>query len=148
MGSEELERNKRTIRRVLAAYAEGDLEPLLAAFDDDVEWHSNALTGHYRFGGPHKGKAGLCEGLSVLAADYTLHRYEVRELVGEGDVIWALCDVAATHSRSGRPVSIPLVSRWQFGGGKVIAFSEYFDTAAVLAQEGRLPAELPRSATG
>jgi ketosteroid isomerase-like protein len=57
MGSEERERNKQTIRRVLAAYVEGDLAPLFAVFDDDVEWTSNALAGHYRFGGPHKGKS-------------------------------------------------------------------------------------------
>ena len=66
--------------------------------------------------------------------------------MGEGDVIWAMCEVAATQRPSGRPVSTVLVSRWQFRGGKVIAFSEYFDTAGVLVQEGRLPEELPRGA--
>lgn len=140
-----VEQYKQTLRQVLGAYSEGKLEPLLNIFHEDIDWLSNAPESHYRFGGRHKGKPALREGLSFLANEYTIHSYTVRELIGEGDVIWTTCDVSATHRATATRVSAVLASRWKFEGEKVIAFTEYFDTAGVLVQEGRITGNQPRA---
>ncbi len=134
-----VEANKALLRRVLKAYGEGDMDPLFAAVDDDVAWTSNALAGHYRFGGPRRGRAGLIEALSMIAADYAIQRYDITEMVGEGEVIWSTCQVDVQDRRSDLKMSFPLAARWQFAGGKVCACQEFFDTASVLHQQGRLP---------
>ncbi|HEY4115927.1 MAG TPA: nuclear transport factor 2 family protein [Rhizomicrobium sp.] len=140
-----VEQNKQAIRQILAAYEEGKLEPLLGILHEDIDWFSNAPESHYRFGGHHKGKAALREGLSFLANEYTIHSYTVRELIGEDNVVWATSDVVATHRATAMRVSAVLVNRWQFDGDKVVAFTEFFDTAGVLVQEGRIAGDLSRA---
>jgi len=142
--SASVETNKATLRRVLKAYENGDYEPIFAALDEDVVWSSNSLASHYRFGGTRRGRAGVVEALSMIAADYEISRYEVLEMVGEGDVIWATSELALYDRKTGRPLTFPLVNRWQFRDSKIVSCSEFFDTAAVLQQQGRIPSDLPR----
>lgn len=138
MGSGEA--NKNVLRRALKAYELGDFDPVLSLLDDNVVWTSNALAGHYRFGGRREGRAGVIEALSMIATDFAIERYMVSELIGEGDVVWAACQIEAHDRRSGRPVSLALINRWQFQDGKIVSCSEFFDTAGALHQQGRIDA--------
>ena len=142
-----VESNKALLRRVLKAYERGDYEPIFAALDEDVVWSSNSLANHYRFGGTRRGRAGVVEALSMIAADYDISRYDVVEMVGEGDVIWATSELSLYDRKTGRPLTFPLVNRWQFRDGRIVSCSEFFDTAAVLQQQGRIPSDLPRDIT-
>lgn len=148
MAAAGVEDNKTTLRRVLKAYESGDFDPIYKALDDDVVWASNSLASHYRFGGARQGRAGVVEALSMIAADYDISRYDVVEMVGEGDVIWATSTLSLFDRKTGRPLSFALVNRWQFKGGKIVSCSEFFDTAAVLQQQGRIPNELPLKVSG
>ncbi len=140
-----VEDNKATLRRVIKAYESGDFEPIYEALDESVTWASNSLANHYRFGGVRHGRAGVVEALSMIAADYDISRYDVVEMVGEGDVIWATSTLSLFDRKTGRPLTFPLVNRWQFKDGKIVSCSEFFDTAAVLQQQGRIPRELPHN---
>ena len=148
MAATSVEDNKTTLRRVIKAYERGDFDPIYQALDDDVVWASNTLANHYRFGGMRQGRAGVVEALSMIAADYDISRYDVVEMVGEGDVIWATSTLSLFDRKTGRPLVFPLVNRWQFKDGKIISCSEFFDTAAVLQQQGRIPEVLPRESKG
>lgn len=131
--------NKLALRRALEAYARGEVEPIKALASDHIVWTTNAMPGHYRFGGKHSGRAGMTESLAIIAAEYAITRYVVREMVAEGDVIWTTVDFGATYRKSGAKVDVILVSRWQFAEGKIVAFTEFFDSAGTLSQLGRLP---------
>jgi ketosteroid isomerase-like protein len=139
--------NKAIVKRILTAYAVGDLSPLLAALDDNVSWTSNALVGHYRFGGRRHGRGGVIEGLSLIAADYDITRYEVREMIAEGEVVWVTSDLGVTDKRNSRNMDFMLVSRWQFRAEKLVSFCEFFDTASVMQQQGRVAADIPQTLT-
>jgi ketosteroid isomerase-like protein len=143
-GGEQVEANKAVLKAVLRAYENGDYEPIFSHLDEDVVWSSNSLANHYRFGGTRRGRAGVVEALSMIAADYHINRYEVMEMIGEGDVIWATSTLSLHDRKTNRPLSFPLVNRWQFRNGKIVSCSEFFDTAAVLQQQGKLPADLSR----
>ena len=131
--------NKEALRHILAAYAVGDQGPALARLDDNFVWTVSALPGHFRFGGTRRGRAGAIETLSLIAADYTIHRYEVVEMVAEGDVIWTLSKVQASQRRSGKDIFFMIAGRWQFRDGKILSATEHFDSASVLAQQGDIP---------
>ncbi|MBI3678558.1 MAG: nuclear transport factor 2 family protein [Proteobacteria bacterium] len=137
---DDAEANKNILRRVLKAYELGDFDPVLSLLDENVVWTSNALAGHFRFGGRREGRAGAIEALSMIATDFAIERYAVDEIIGEGDVVWASCQVEARDRRTGRTVSLALVNRWQFQNGKIVSCSEFFDTAGVLHQQGRIAA--------
>ena len=132
--------NKAHVQRILDAYAQSDLEPLLAAIHPDILWTSQAPAAHYGFGGSHKGRAGTLAGMAKIATDYQLNGYRIAELVAEDDVVWMTADADFTHRRSGTRLKFPLVSRWQFKDGKVVALTEYYDSASLLLEEGRLVA--------
>ncbi len=132
--------NKEQVRRILRAYAQSDLEPLLQAIHPQIVWTTQAPTEFYPFGGRHDGRAGTLAGMAKIATIYSLNAYDVVEIVGEGDVVWMTADLDFTHRRSGARLRFQLVSRWQFQDGKVLKLTEYFDSASVLLQEGRLAA--------
>lgn len=143
MAATSVEENKATLRRMIVAYESGDFAPIYEALDEDVTWASNSLANHYRFGGVRRGRAGVVEALSMIAVDYEISRYEVVEMIGEGDVVWATSMLSLFDRKTARPLTFPLVNRWQFKDGKIVSCSEFFDTAAVLQQQGRIPQELP-----
>jgi ketosteroid isomerase-like protein len=128
--------NKAVLARILKAYETGDFTPFLDALDEDVVWNSHA--GEFRFGGARKGRAGVLEAMAIIATEYQITRYRVTEMVGEGDVVWATNEVSVQDRRSGRVMTFPLINRWQFKDGRIVAGAEFFDTAAVLKQLGRL----------
>ena len=130
--------HKDAIRRVLKAYGEGDVQPVLALLHRDIVWTSQAPPAMFRFGGAHNGHAEARLGISTIAADYTIHAYEVGELVGEGDVVWLTATLDVTEHKSKSRFPITLVSRWQFRDGQVLSLTEYYDTATIAMMSGMI----------
>jgi ketosteroid isomerase-like protein len=130
--------NKELLRKVIRAYVQGDLAPLMASSTDDVMWDSNAPAGQYRFGGSFKGHMGLKEALSLVATEFAILRYDIHEMTGEGDVVWVLSDLEVVENKTGKRVRLELANRWQFRDGKIASCREFFDSAGVLARLGRL----------
>jgi len=122
----------------MGAYLQGDLQPLMAIISDDFVWDSNARRAQFRFGGVFKGRVGLQEALSLIASEFAMLKYDVREIVGEGDTLWALSDVILSEHKTGKRAAFRLANRWEFRGGKLISLTEFFDTAGVLADLKRL----------
>jgi ketosteroid isomerase-like protein len=129
--------NKDTLGRVIRAYVEGDLAPLMENVADDIVWNSNASAQHYRFGGSFTGQIGLKEGLSLVATEFGILRYDVREMTEEGDVIWALSEIEVLEHKTGKRARVNLANRWQFRDGKILSCTEFFDSASVLKELGR-----------
>jgi uncharacterized protein len=127
-----------TLRAIMGAYLQGDLAPLMAIASDDIVWDSNARRSQFRFGGIFKGRVGLQEALALIASEFAMLKYDVREIVGEGDIVWALSDVILSEHKTGKRASFRLANRWQFRDGKLVQFTEFFDTAGVLADLGRI----------
>jgi ketosteroid isomerase-like protein len=132
-------RHHEALTKIMRAYLQGDLEPLFAAASDDVVWDSNVSKGNFRFGGRFQGRVGLKEALSLIASEFAIIRFDVRELTGEGDVVWALSDVTLSEHKTGKRAEIRLANRWQFRGEKIVSCTEFFDSAGVLSALGRMP---------
>jgi ketosteroid isomerase-like protein len=141
MTSNEVQANKALVAQILRAYGQGDLRPLMAALDEAVTWEAHARPPHYRFGGQRTGHAGVSEVAALIAAEYAVQSYKVKELVAEGEVVWALSEAAYIHNETSMPINITSVTRWLFRDGRVVEFHGFFDSASVLAQQGRLAAE-------
>ena len=134
-------RHHDTLRHIMEAYVQGDLEPLMVAAADDIVWNTNVPASHFRFGGEFHGRIGLKEGLSLLASEFSLVRYDAREMIGNGDVVWVLSDVIISENRTGRRANAKLANRWQFRDGKIVSCTEFYDSVSVLIALGRLDAK-------
>jgi ketosteroid isomerase-like protein len=131
-----IESRKSRIKAILTAYGEGDMGALREALDPGIVYHSHAPSELFRWGGRHEGQVNGLAVLSALASDYAVHRYEVKEIVGEGDVVWVRADLEATDRHRKIRVETQLATRWEFKGDHVIRVDEYYDTAAVALKQG------------
>jgi len=128
------------MRGVARAFGEGDLQPLFAAIDDNVIWTETAPAGFFRFGGTRRGRTGVIETEAYVSAAYLFRRFEPVEIVTSGDVVWGLFRVEGTHRPTGRAIKADYVARWRIRNGKIIEHQGFYDTAAVLIQQGQIPA--------
>jgi ketosteroid isomerase-like protein len=134
------ESNKAILERVLKAYSEGDVAPLREAADPSVVYHSHAAKEIFRFGGRHEGFANAVAAMSSIASGYAIHSYRIRELIGDGDIVWSLADVEATERRKKRQVKMTLAARWQFRDGRIVFVEDYFDSARMALEQGLVTA--------
>jgi ketosteroid isomerase-like protein len=132
--------NKALMLSVIAAFKEGDLEPLFAALSPDVIWKSNAPKEFFRFGGVHRGLAGMKEYTAQLAMQYHFVKLDPRAITAKGDQVWGVFEAEAQHRPSGRYVRSDLSIRWTVSEGRITAHQGFFDTASVLMQQGDLAA--------
>jgi ketosteroid isomerase-like protein len=137
-------KNKEAIRRVLTAYSEGDFAPLRALLDPGIVYQSHSPKGIFRFGGRHEGMADAVVALSALASDYTVHHIQLREMVGEGDVVWVTMDMDYTERRTGVRLVIPVAARWEFRDGRIVSIGEFWDTVDVALKHGLVKANASR----
>jgi ketosteroid isomerase-like protein len=130
--------NKALMLSVLAAFADGNLEPLFKAVGTEVVWKASAPQEFFRFGGTFRGLAGLHEYTALLSSRYHFTRFAPKIVTAAGDQVWGLFDAEALHQPSGRYVQFDISLRWTVKGGKIVEHQCFFDTASVLMQQGEL----------
>ena len=131
------------MRSVAAAFEKGDIRPLMAAADSNIVWKSaSTRKGPFRFGGIYERTPGLVEVLSEIHSRYTFRRFEPREIVSSDEVVFGLFDVELDYrdTEDGRlklsPIVTEFVLRWRVRDGKILEHQAFFDTAALLRQQG------------
>ena len=132
--------NKNLMLSVVAALKDGDLEPLFAALSPEVVWKATAPPQFFRFGGVHRGVAGVREYSALLFSRYHVTRMAPRTVTAQGDRVWGLFETEALHQPSGRYVQFDLFIGWTVKDGMIVGHQCLFDTASVLMQQGELAA--------
>jgi ketosteroid isomerase-like protein len=130
--------NKTLMLSVFAALKDGDLEPLFSTISKDVVWKATAPQQFFRFGGVHRGVAGVKEYSALLFSRYHVTRFAPRNVTAQGDRVWGLFEAEALHQPTGRYVQFDLFVGWTVKGGKIVEHQCLFDTASVLIQQGEL----------
>ena len=130
--------NKTLMLSVVAALKDGNLEPLFAALHPDIVWKATAPREFFRFGGTHRGIAGMKEYTALLFSRYSFIAFAPKSVIASGDQVWGLFAFEARHIPTGRIVRSDLSIRWTIQSGKIIEHQGFFDTAGVLMQQGEL----------
>jgi ketosteroid isomerase-like protein len=132
--------NRDLMLSVFAAFKDGNLEPLFAALSPDVVWKSTAPREFFRFGGTHRGIAGMKEFTALLFSRYSFVRFAPKVVTAKGDLVWGLFEVEARHAPSSKYVKSDIMIRWTVKDGRITEHQGLFDTAGVLLQQGELVA--------
>ena len=130
--------NKAMMLATIAALKDGDLDPLFAALSPDVVWKSTAPAQFFRFGGVHRGLAGVREFSALLFSRYHFTRLAPTAVTAQGERVWGLFEAEALHQPSGRYVQFDIFIGWTMTDGKITEHQCLFDTASVLIQQGDL----------
>ena len=79
------------MRKVVAAFGNSDLQPLLDAIHEDIVWKTaSTREGVFRFDGQYKNRPGVLDVLSKISQDYTFHYLRPKEILAVEDVVWGL----------------------------------------------------------
>ena len=94
----------------------------------------------------HKGAEGYLEILAVLGAGFPDAHWELREVVGEGNVLAARFCISGTHggefqgiAATGRPVRISAINLYRLKHGRLAREFDQFDNLSLLWQMGVYP---------
>ena len=138
--------SEQLMKTVIEAWGEADVGPVRDALDENVVWKSGSSCDDngFVFGGEYRGRDNVIALLSRLSTKYFFQRYVAREIISKGEIVWGLFDVSGTYlPSSGRrqdrkAINFESAFRWRLRNGKILEAQSFFDTAALLAQQGKL----------
>ncbi|MDE2466285.1 MAG: nuclear transport factor 2 family protein [Alphaproteobacteria bacterium] len=124
------------MRRLAKAVEKSDFQTLIAAVDDNVVWHTGGRQpGVVGLAGTYTSRAGLLEVTAKLATLLSFCRFEPKEIVADGEVVWGWFDAAASLiGRGPQLVQFEIALRWRVRDGKILEHKAFYDTAYVTAQ--------------
>lgn len=124
----EQQRPLEIVQRSYEAFDRDDLDGVLAAFDDEIEWQQAQGLPH---GGTYHGIAEVRSNVfDPLDRDWwdeftaTPH-----QLIDGGEEIVVLGRYRGKAKHSGRALDVPFVHVWTVVRGKVVRFRQFLDTA-------------------
>ena len=122
-----------TVQALYGAFGRGDIQSILAALREDVEWEHDSVDHGVPWLRPRRGREAVAGFFADLGA-VEIERFEPRSFLAGGDqvaaVIWFECVVKAT----GRRVRDLEMHLWTFAGdGKVQRFRHLLDTHQYVA---------------
>ena len=116
--------NVETVRRAYAAFSEGNLGPVLEAFDPDIEWNASDVF----FDQPrtYRGRQTWQEQfLPELAEIFREYRAVPEQLIDAGEHVLAVAQVGGPGRRSGADVMARVGHVLTFRDGRVVRFTEF-----------------------
>jgi ketosteroid isomerase-like protein len=109
---------------------EGDIEALLNALAEDVQWQLPEME-NVPFAGTWQGRAGVRQFFDTVFSVQDVVAFEPEEFIAEGDKVVVLGHFIMRIKATGRNVGSAWAHVWTFEDSQVIRFCEYVDTAAV-----------------
>jgi uncharacterized protein len=123
-----------TIKGAYDAFARQDIEGLMGAFDDAIEWD---VPDSVPWGGSYRGKDEVGRFFATLPEHLDELNVEPQEYYDAGDRVVA---TGRHHGNvGGEPFETRFAMVWTMSGGKAVAFREYSDMAPIVkAMEARV----------
>ncbi len=106
----------------------------LPLFDDDVVIRSLADGGAgMEFSAPRRGIGNAEQFLKDVTRDWEMLHFTPEEIIREGDHVVMRGKCGWRFKATGKEVESVTIQFWKFRDGKVIEFSEFYDTAKAFA---------------
>jgi len=125
------ERNNTAIaQQAYDNFKKGDIQALLNLMSDDIIWELPEIE-DVPIAGSRSGRDAVGEFFAMVARDQDVIVFEPREFVAEGDKVVALGHYQWRVRDTDREFATDFVHVFTVRNGKIVAFREHFDTAAV-----------------
>ncbi len=127
------EQNIGVVQRGYEAFGRGDIESLLALLDETITWTTPGPA-DLPVAGNRRGRAGVAEFFQTLVATVDIVRFEPKQFVAQGDVVVVLGDDTSRVKATGASIEFEWVHVFTLRDGKIVAFKEYGDVSALVAE--------------
>lgn len=127
------QKNLEIVRRGYDAFGRGDINGLLTLFDDDIVWTSPGPP-ELPTAGTWRGRQQVAEFFAAVDRVFEIQRFEPETFVAEGDRVIVLGSDTSRIKATGKVIDSAWAHAFTAKNGKIVAFQEYIDTAAVVAE--------------
>ena len=127
------EQNIGVVQGAYEAFGRGDIESVLALLDETITW-STPGPADLPMAGNRRGRAAVAEFFQTLMATVDILRFEPKQFVAQGDVVVVLGDDTSRVKATGASIEFEWVHVFTLRAGKVVAFKEYGDVSALVAE--------------
>lgn len=126
MSIETAESNVAVVEGMYESFAEGDMEGVVATWNDDIELHEpeGAVVG-----GTYHGPNEIVEILTTIAGMYEEMSAVPERYVNSGETVVALGTASGTSAETGKSVEFPFAHVYDLEDGKISRWTSYIDTA-------------------
>lgn len=123
--------NEKALRDAYERYSRG--ESVVDTFSEDVVWKSVGSPNRIEIAGEWRGLSGVRDYYAALAANWTLSRFVVEEVVAQNDQRFAVrITVTAKSTATGKSVRFEKIDFVTMKDGKIVHYAEIYDTAPVV----------------
>jgi len=124
--------NAAAVRKLYAAFARHDIQRILDALAEDVEWIVPGSK-EIPYAGIRRGKTQVAEFFKSLGRSTEINRFEPREFVSEGERVAVAGYYDGWVKPTGRRFEEEWVMLWTLRNGKIIRLREYMNPASLEA---------------
>lgn len=125
--------NTKLIQDMYAAFGRGDVPALLSNVADDCVWECCGPAGKVPTFGVWKGRDGVGKFFQAIGTHFDFDLFVPREFVASGDKVIVLGSDHGRNKANGKAYQTDFVHVFTLRGGKLVAFREFLDSAAVAA---------------
>lgn len=125
--------NRAIVQRGYEAFGRGDVPAILDLLDERVQWVTPGPP-DMPTAGRRTGRQQVGEFFQALSSIVEVQRFEPHTFVAQDDRVVVLGTETARVKATGKIVEIEWAHVFTVKDGKAIAFHEYLDTAAVVAE--------------
>ena len=122
--------NIKTIQSVYEAFGRGDVNAIIDAVTDDVDWATDTASTAAPWYGPKRGKDGVLEFFQQFGSTMDVTQFDVVSISGndDGDV-HAVVRFGGSRRETGKSIAMNLHHFFQLRGGKIAYYRGSEDTA-------------------
>jgi uncharacterized protein len=120
--------NASLVQEAYDGLAKGDAGPLVAIFDDDVEWNE-AEHATWWPGGPFRGPQAVLQGvIGRIPKDIDGFRIDIDRFSAAGDTVFVQAQYRGTAKATRKPLDAQAAHAWDLRVGKVVHWQRYTAT--------------------
>ena len=127
------QQNVEIVRRGYEAFGRGDIDALLNLLDENVEWTTPGPS-DLPTAGQRRGREQVRQFFGALMETFEIQQFVPQTFVAQGDHVIVLGSDTATVKASGKDVAESWAHAFVVRNGTIVAFQEYLDTAASVAE--------------
>jgi uncharacterized protein len=131
MGREE--ENVALVQSLYAAFGRGDMQTLLGALREDIEWAFPGPRNVIPFAGLHRGLQEVIQFFGTLSEALEFQKFEPQEFIAQGDKVVVIGTSRVRNKKTDRTADNEWVAVITVRESKIARYQVYEDTAALAA---------------